>query len=148
MGVIYPYVRIPPPVTGRHNSRACGPVLPLSEVGRNHDPAAADIPSVPTAPVGAGGRLTHTARRFVDLNGPVVHSAAFRAERIASVIRSEGGSVWRAVIEFGVSYSHACRIRAGWRPGGRRAEPIAGAVRRFIAAAALLHLDMLTAGVL
>jgi len=135
-------------MAARHNSDLCGPTLPLSEVGP-HDPAPGTIPVVPTAPVGAGGRLTHTARRFTELNGPVVHSAAFRAERIAQTIRDHGGSVWQAVLDFDVSYSHAVRIRGGWRPGGRRAEPIVGAFKRFIAAAALLNLDdLLAAGVL
>jgi hypothetical protein len=123
----------------RHNSLPCGPTLTLSEVR----PPAPDNPSVPHAPIGAGGRLTHTASRFAALNGTPRPSPAFRAERIAQTIREEGGSVWRAVIEFGVSYSHACRIRAGWRPGGRRAEPIVGAFQRLVAAAALFNLDML-----
>jgi hypothetical protein len=24
--------------------------------------------------------------------------------------------VWGVIVDFGISYSHACRIRAGWRP--------------------------------
>lgn len=43
---------------------------------------------------------------------------------VAERIRLDGGSVWRAVELFGISYSHACRIRAGWRPGGVTALPI------------------------
>jgi len=86
----------------RHNPRTCEPVLPLSEVDRS--------------PIGAGGRLTHTAARYLELHGPVAPARAFRAERIAQTIRRDGGNVWGAVLEHGISYSHACRIRAGWRP--------------------------------
>jgi hypothetical protein len=24
--------------------------------------------------------------------------------------------VWGVVVDYGISYAHACRIRAGWRP--------------------------------
>jgi hypothetical protein len=120
----------------RHNPEACAPMLPLSEA--NPGDASARIALMPARPIGAGGRLTDTARRFHDLNGPRRPSPAFRTERIAATIRAHGGDVWGAVLEFGISYGHACRIRAGWRPGGRRADPIAAAFRRAMAAAALV----------
>jgi hypothetical protein len=69
----------------------------------------------PARPVGAGGRLTHTAARAATTD---------RSDAIAARIREDRGSVWGAVRSFDISYSHACRIRAGWRTGGRRAEPI------------------------
>jgi hypothetical protein len=44
---------------------------------------------------------------------------------VARRIRADGGSVWGAMLEYGIGYDAACRIRAGWRGAGRRAEPIA-----------------------
>jgi hypothetical protein len=61
--------------------------------------------------IGAGGRLTAAAERTVS-----------RADFIAARIRLDHGNVWPSVSTFGISYSHACRIRAGWRENGRRAE--------------------------
>jgi hypothetical protein len=87
----------------RHNSLRCGPILPLSEVG-------------------AGGRLTHTVSRYLELVPR--RRRRHPTELIAACIRADGGDVWGAVLTYGVSYGHACRIRAGWRPGGWRAEPI------------------------
>lgn len=89
-------------MTGRHNSGACGPSLTLSAVG-------------------AGGRLTHTVARYLELNP---RRRRYPAELIAARIRADGGDVWGAVNTFGLSYAHACRIRRGWRPGGRTVERI------------------------
>jgi hypothetical protein len=76
---------------------------------------------VPTAPVGAGGRLTHTVARFLELNP---RRRRYPAELIAARIKRDRGDVWGAVLDYGISYSHACRIRAGWRPGRRTAARI------------------------
>jgi hypothetical protein len=84
----------------RHNSLRCGPVLPLSAVG-------------------AGGRLTHTVAHYLALVPRRRHR--YPHELIAARIRRDR-SVWGAVLDYGISYSHACRIRRGWRPGGRHAE--------------------------
>jgi hypothetical protein len=70
--------------------------------------------------VGAGGRLTHTVARFLELNP---RRRRYPAELIAARIKRDG-SVWGAVLDYGISYSHACRIRGGWRPRGRRAPSI------------------------
>ena len=86
----------------RHNPRRCAPVLPLSEVG-------------------AGGRLTDTVPRYLELNP---RRRRYSADLIAARIRQDGGDVWGAVLAFGVSYGHATRIRRGWRPAGRSAAPI------------------------
>lgn len=116
---------IDPEAGTRHNSRSCGPLLPLSEVAREPRP---DDPANRVAsmrrPIGAGGRLTDTARRFEAHRGRLIPAPAFRAERIAATIRADRGDVWGAVLAFGISYAHACRIRAGWRPGGLRAPAI------------------------
>lgn len=50
--------------------------------------------------------------------------ARVNAEAVAGTIRRARGDVWRAVIEYGISYSHALRIRAGWRGAGRQAPAI------------------------
>ena len=89
-------------MAARHNSLPCGPRLTLSEVG-------------------AGGRLTHTVERYLALNP---RRRRYPAELIAARIRRDGGDVWGAVTDYGISYSHACRIRRGWRPRGRRVEQI------------------------
>jgi len=89
-------------MTGRHNSGACGPSLTLSAVG-------------------AGGRLTHTVERYLALNP---RRRRYPADLIAARIRADGGDVWGVVNTFGISYAHACRIRRGWRPGGRTVERI------------------------
>ena len=144
---------ISPGNAARHNPRTCEPVLSLSEVecstcgagtyrGAEYRrcngcelaptfcvcvPHRARIARVA---IGAGGRLNDTAARYVELHGPVTPAPAFRAERIAQTIRRDGGNVWGAVLEHGISYAHACRIRAGWRPGHGRAPAIAGSVAR------------------
>ena len=82
-------------MTARHNFSLCGPRLPLSEVG-------------------AGGRLTHTVAAYRALV-PETRRRPYPAELIAARIRHDGG-VWGVVVDYGISYSHACRIRAGWRP--------------------------------
>ena len=87
-------------MTARHNFRLCGPRLPLSEVG-------------------AGGRLTHTVAAYRALV-PERRWGPYPAELIAARIRRDG--LWAAVVDYGISYSHACRIRRGWRPGGRQVE--------------------------
>jgi len=47
------------------------------------------------------------------------------AEAVAAKIRQDPyGGVWGAVAEFGISYRHACAIRAGWRGAGRIEPPI------------------------
>ena len=79
----------------RHNCGACGPSLPLSEVG-------------------AAGRLTDTVRNYLELR-PGPRSGRYPHELIAKRIEKDR-SVWGVVVDYGISYSHACRIRAGWRP--------------------------------
>jgi hypothetical protein len=71
-------------------------------------------PGLPLSAVGAGGRLTHTVADYIALVPRRRHR--YPAELIAARIRRDGG-VWGVVVDFGISYSHACRIRAGWRPG-------------------------------
>ena len=71
-----------------------------------------------TPSVGAGGRLTGTAERFAALNPS--RAARYPIELIAREIADHAGNVWASVAHFGISYEHACRIRAGWR-GARRA---------------------------
>ena len=83
---------------------------PLSEVSRKHSDS-----------VGAGGRLAHTVARYLELNP---RRRRYPAELIAARIRRDGGDVWGAVLDYGISYGHACRIRRGWRPGRRTAERI------------------------
>jgi hypothetical protein len=61
--------------------------------------------------------------RFIGLN-PRPRRQRHSPELVAQSIRAHGGDVLPAVVAFGVSYRHACRIRAGWRPGGRRSVPI------------------------
>ena len=102
LGVLQPVQRIGHQPM-RHNPRSCARVLPLSEVG-------------------AGGRLTHTVPRYLELVPR--RRRRHPTELIAARIRSDGGDVWGAVLTFGVSYGHACKIRGGWRPAGRRAAPI------------------------
>jgi hypothetical protein len=99
------------PDHGGHNRRSCGTPLPLSEVG-------------------AGGRLTHTVARYLELVGTPRRRQRYPADLIAASIRDHDGDVWPAIIRFGVSYAHALRIRNGWRPGGRRAAPISWAWSR------------------
>ena len=89
-------------MTARHNQPSYGPLLPLSEVG-------------------AGGRLTHTVAHYLELAPR--RRWPYPAELIAARIRRDA-SVWGAVLDFGISYSHACRIRRGWRPGARSVERI------------------------
>jgi hypothetical protein len=60
-----------------------------------------------------------TAERFALLN-PGRGSSRFPVELIAREIADHGGNVWAAVVHFGLSYEHACRIRRGWR-GARHA---------------------------
>jgi hypothetical protein len=81
-------------VDTRHNLDACGPSLPLSEVG-------------------AAGRLTETVPRYLELVPR--RRRPYPAELIARRIERDR-SVWGAILDYGISYSHACRIRAGWRP--------------------------------
>ena len=97
----------------RHNLRLCATALLLSEV-----------PLGGASEVGAGGRLTDTARRFRELNPGRPSRRRYPAELIAREIRDHGGNVWPAIHHFGISYAHALRIRNGWRPGGVRAEPM------------------------
>jgi hypothetical protein len=63
------------------------------------------------------GRLTGTAERFAALNP--TRAARYPIELIAREIADHAGNVWASVAHFGISYEHACRIRAGWR-GARR----------------------------
>jgi HNH endonuclease len=65
-------------------------------------------------PSGAAGRLTDTVPRYLALVGSR-RRRAYPAELIARRIRDDG-SVWGVVVDYGISYAHACRIRAGWRP--------------------------------
>jgi hypothetical protein len=87
-----------------HNRPACVTTLPLSAVG-------------------AGGRLSEVVARHRALGGGR-RRARYPAELIARRIRSDAGDVWPAVVQFGISYAHALRIRNGWRPDGQRAAPI------------------------
>jgi len=82
-------------MVARHNLAACDSTLPLSEVG-------------------AAGRLTDTVPRYLALVGSR-RRRAYPTELIARRIRDDG-SVWGVVVDYGISYAHACRIRAGWRP--------------------------------
>jgi len=82
-------------VNTRHNPIACEPMLPLSEVG-------------------AAGRLNDTAARHLALT-PGRRRSPYPAELIAARIRRDR-SVWGVILDYGISYAHACRIRAGWRP--------------------------------
>ena len=126
-----------------HNPTASGPTgLTLSAVGPGADRPhnRAGDPSTPgDRPDIVGGRgatfvrpHVHDARlcapcmaaRFATLNPRPRRRGRHSADLIAQTIRLHGGSVWPAVVEYGVSYRHACRIRAGWRPGGRRAIPV------------------------
>lgn len=127
----------------RHNSRLRRSLLPLSEVlsapGCTHPrsldddacmagcgPRARSLPIREEKAVGAGGRLTHTAARFVELNGGRVPGrVTYPVELIAREIRDHRGDVWPSVQHFGISYEHALRIRNGWR-GARnpRAKPV------------------------
>ena len=110
----------------RHNSRLCVPDLSLSEVGARPDPDdctycdGSGCTNCRPRPVGAGGRLTHTVARY--LANP--RRRRYPAELIAARIRRDGGDVWGAVLDYGISYAHASRIRRGWRPGRRTAERI------------------------
>jgi hypothetical protein len=81
--------------------------------------------------LGAGGRLTDTARRYVELNGEPRRPGRYPLELIAREIRRHDGNVWPAVRHFGVSYEHALRVRNGWRGAGRpRARRIEYALSR------------------
>lgn len=82
-------------MTALHNLPACESRLPLSEVG-------------------AGGRLTDTVPRYLALVG-ARRRRRYPAETIARRIHADR-SVWGVVVDYGISYSHACRIRRGWRP--------------------------------
>jgi len=98
----------------RHNSSPCGTDLPLSEVGIRR--YALDVlPPVggTEREIGAGNRLSETVPRYLRLVGS--RRRRYPAEYIARRIE-EDGSVWGVVVEFGISYAHACRIRNGWRP--------------------------------
>ena len=92
---------VAPDPGSRHNSQACLTPLPLSEVG-------------------AGARLTHTAARWVELNGPPRRPRRYPVDLVAHAIRRHDGDVWPAVHQFGISYEHALRVRNGWRGAGRR----------------------------
>jgi len=84
-----------PSAHDRHNLAPCESSLPLSEVG-------------------AAGRLTDTVPRYLALVGSR-RRRRYPAETIARRIAAER-SVWGVVVDYGISYSHACRIRRGWRP--------------------------------
>jgi hypothetical protein len=99
------------PLAAVHNCAMCGTPLPLSEVG-------------------AGGRLSLTVPRYLELVGAPRRRQRFPAELIAASIRRHDGNVWPAIHQFGVSYGHALRIRNGWRPGGQHAEPMYWALSR------------------
>lgn len=123
----------------RHNSRLRLSTLPLS-VGAcshggvpGHDCGMAGcgprttglLPITEVRSVGAGGRLTHTAARFVALRGGRAPRAHYPVELIAREIRDHRGDVWPSVQHFGISYEHALRIRNGWRGAGKpRAKPV------------------------
>jgi hypothetical protein len=69
---------------------------------------------LPLSEVGAAGRLTDTATRHRALT-PGRRRAPYPVELIAKRIERDR-SVWGVIVDYGISYSHACRIRAGWRP--------------------------------
>lgn len=104
-------------MTARHNLSVTGPT-PLTLSAVDHDPTY-------PGPHLHDRRLCAPciAARFVALN-PRTRRIRHSPELIAQEIRLHGGNVWPAIITFGISYRHACRIRAGWRPGGQRAVPV------------------------
>jgi hypothetical protein len=124
--VVYEVVKGPVPA-GSEVSHLCAVRLcvnPAHLVAESH---AANMERIPAerrgrkrrpdpdlSEVGAGGRLTHTVARYLALNPRRRHR--YPHELIKARIRRDGG-VWGVVVDFGISYSHACRIRAGWRPG-------------------------------
>lgn len=75
-------------------------------------------------------RLSAVPVRFRILNPLLLRPTRFRAETIAraeaiaDAIRDCDGNVWPAIDTFDICYSHAVRIRRGWRPGGQHAPPI------------------------
>lgn len=118
---------------GGHNASVTRPtMLTLSEVA-TRDGTSGDafvLPHIHDARLCA----PCMAARFRTLN-PGARRPAVAAEAVAAEIRRHDGNVWPAVIAFGISYRHACRIRAGWRPGGRRAFAIPYVSRGWISGA-------------
>lgn len=89
-------------------------------------PAAANVIDVPVAvrPHIHNPRLCSVClpARFEAIRA--APRARFPAALVAARIAREQGNVWPAAIDFGISYRHATAIRAGWRGGGRRDDPI------------------------
>ena len=73
-----------------------------------------------------------TVVRFHALNPRPLTPAAVRVEAIAGAIRTAHGSVWPAIVQFGISYQTALRIRRGWRRGGIVAAPISYHSRGYV----------------
>ena len=73
-----------------------------------------------------------TVVRFHALNPRPLTPAAVRVEAIAGAIRTAHGSVWPAIVQFGISYQTALRIRRGWWPGGVVALPIRSRSRGYL----------------
>lgn len=92
--------------------------LTLSEVGRQLPCVA--LPHVHHPRL----CLRCSAVRFRALNPRPLTPAAVRDEAIADAIRTAHGNVWPAMLQFGISYRTALRIRRGWRRGGIVALPI------------------------
>ena len=68
--------------------------------------------------------VTCTTERYLELRP--APRAKVSAELVARLIaRDPTRSVWPAVLRFGISYSHAAAIRAGFRGAGREAPGIA-----------------------
>jgi len=124
--IVYETWKGPVPA-GCEVSHLCGVrhcVKPAHLVAESHAANMGRIPrrsQPPLSEVGAGGRLTHTVARYLELNP---RRRRYPADLIAARIRRDGGDVWGAVLDYGISYAHACRIRRGWRPGRRTAERI------------------------
>jgi len=50
--------------------------------------------------------------------------ARVNAELVARRIRADGGDIWGAVVDFGISYTRALEIRRGDRGAGRQVPPL------------------------
>jgi len=108
---------------GRNPLLRCNTGLPLSAVVEAGRDGASSLSSLLHR---HHRRLcaTCSAVRFRALNPSPPTRAAARAEAVAAAIREADGTLFGAIARFGISYSHATRIRRGWRPGGVRALPI------------------------
>lgn len=119
---------------------ASSPDDALTSGARGRRAGRPEIPAPPTRPSDIphdhDARLcvTCTARRHAELN-PSARRHHVSVELVAARIRRDDGDVWGAINAFDISYRHACRIRNGWRPGGRRAPAIPYRSRGWISGA-------------